>query len=149
MAEEILRLRSITDEIHAWAVCGCIADAEDMMKNIERVCDITAPTFEGSGQVGEVAQDRIDRVRAAKPAAHVCEICKKPVLDGQPRYGPTGNHYDCEPNKTSLGAETAAMARARMAVNNMDDAIERAKKAFASLERQQGPSWRTRGRSGR
>lgn len=26
----------------------------------------------------------------------VCAICRKPVVDGEPIYGITGNHYDCE-----------------------------------------------------
>lgn len=25
----------------------------------------------------------------------ICEICKKPVVDGEARHGATGNHYDC------------------------------------------------------
>ncbi|MNK80466.1 hypothetical protein D3C87_1001810 [compost metagenome] len=146
LALEVLRLRSIMDEIHAWAVCGCIADADDMMQNIERVCDITAPGFEGRGKTDEVTADRIRRVR--NEDVRYCAICLEAVLEGQPRYGPTGNHYDCEPHKTTLGSESAAAARAVKAVNDMDAAIERAKTAFKSLDRT-NTQWRTRGRSGR
>jgi hypothetical protein len=37
------RLRDIIDEIHAWAVCSCIATPEDMMQNMPRVVEITRP----------------------------------------------------------------------------------------------------------
>ena len=37
------RLRDIIDEIHAWAVCYCIATPEDMMQNMPRVVEITSP----------------------------------------------------------------------------------------------------------
>lgn len=30
--------------------------------------------------------------------AGICHICRKPVLEGQPRYTPTGAHYECHGN---------------------------------------------------
>jgi hypothetical protein len=29
----------------------------------------------------------------------LCEICNKPLKQGQAFYGSSGNHYDCEENK--------------------------------------------------
>ena len=43
------RLRDIIDEIHAWAVCSCIATPEDMMQNMPRVVEITSPNAKVSG----------------------------------------------------------------------------------------------------
>ena len=40
---EIDRLRSIVDEVHAWAVCAPICTDSDMMGNIERIIEITSP----------------------------------------------------------------------------------------------------------
>lgn len=46
---EVARLRSIIDEIHSWIVCACIATAEDMAGNFERVAEITDPNYKGRG----------------------------------------------------------------------------------------------------
>jgi hypothetical protein len=41
---ELKRLRAVIDEVHSWAVCGCIADAEDMAQNLPRIVEITTPS---------------------------------------------------------------------------------------------------------
>lgn len=43
LANEVLRLIAVTDEVHSWVVCGCIASPEDMAGNFERIVAITAP----------------------------------------------------------------------------------------------------------
>jgi len=149
LADEVLRLQSIISEVHAWAVCGCIASDSDMMKNITRICDITEPNYEGPGADGPAPSFKDDTeaaVRSARvtPPVKVCEICHKPVVEGQARYGPTGNHYECEPHKSAMGEST--LARMRDVVEEMDTAIERTSRAIEKLGR---PTWRGRGRSGR
>lgn len=34
--------QSKLDEVHEWAVCGCIATPEDMMQNLPRIIEITS-----------------------------------------------------------------------------------------------------------
>lgn len=146
LADEVLRLQSIISEVHAWAVCGCIASDSDMMKNITRICDITEPNYEGPGadNVTQLPGLRITWEKPATEPVKVCEICHKPVVEGQARYGPTGNHYECEPHKSAMGEST--LARMRDVVEEMDTAIERTSRAIEKLGR---PTWRGRGRSGR
>lgn len=40
---EIARLLAVVDEVHAWAVCGCIATPEDMVENLPHIVEITTP----------------------------------------------------------------------------------------------------------
>jgi len=41
----------------------------------------------------------------------ICEICRLPVLDGEPVHGATGNHWDCQKS-----ADRAKYARKAAAV---------------------------------
>lgn len=43
LAEEVLRLTTIVDEVHSWAVYACIASPSDMAQNFPRIVEITAP----------------------------------------------------------------------------------------------------------
>ena len=43
LEEDNVRLRKIVDEVHAWAVCACIATPEDMYQNFPRIVEITSP----------------------------------------------------------------------------------------------------------
>jgi hypothetical protein len=47
---EIARLLAVVDEVHAWAVCGCIATPDDMAKNLPRIVEITTPNARLSGR---------------------------------------------------------------------------------------------------
>lgn len=42
---EIERLRGIIDEVHSWAVCGCIATPQDMAQGLPRIVEITTPDW--------------------------------------------------------------------------------------------------------
>lgn len=72
---------------------------------------------------------------------NTCTICEQPVIDGQPRYGPTGNHYDCEtPRLVNIAASyrggeaiakaDAALAKLRQAINKINEigSVERNKR---------------------
>lgn len=51
----------------------------------------------------------------------ICEICKKPVVNGEARHGATGNHYDCHyPHGRKSDKELFA---------DMDAAVEKAEQA--------------------
>lgn len=63
---EIARLLAVVDEVHAWAVCGCIATPDDMAKNLPRIVEITTPNVEHNrrpqgvrvdGPVGPLAKE--------------------------------------------------------------------------------------------
>lgn len=43
LAREVLRLLSVVDEVHSWAVCAGITDAADMAQNFPRIVEITGP----------------------------------------------------------------------------------------------------------
>lgn len=43
LAAEVKRLQDIIDEVHSWAVCGCIATPEDMCQNLPHIVAITGP----------------------------------------------------------------------------------------------------------
>lgn len=45
-AEELDSSRAIIAEVHSWAVCAAITDAEGMMQNIGRIVEVTAPGFD-------------------------------------------------------------------------------------------------------
>lgn len=47
-AQRIAELGAIISEVHSWAVCGVIATPEDMMQNIPRIVEITAPERKGA-----------------------------------------------------------------------------------------------------
>jgi hypothetical protein len=52
-----------------------------------------------------------------------CSICKKPVLEGQPHHGMTGNHWDCE--RMDEKVARAALQRADVAIQSIDRSIEK------------------------
>ena len=41
--KRIYDLEAVLDEVHSWAVCGCIASPDDMAKNLPRIVEITTP----------------------------------------------------------------------------------------------------------
>lgn len=43
LSQENLRLSKIVQEVHNWAVCGCIAPPEDLMQNLPHIIAITKP----------------------------------------------------------------------------------------------------------
>ena len=49
LAMEVLRLQTILAEVQSWIVCAAITDAVDLMQNAPRICEITAPGYEGEG----------------------------------------------------------------------------------------------------
>lgn len=49
---EIARLSAIVDEVHAWAVCGCIATPDDLAQNLPRIVEITTPNAKNQGDSG-------------------------------------------------------------------------------------------------
>lgn len=61
----------------------------------------------------------------------ICEICKKPVVDGEARHGATGNHYDCQyphgrkSDKELFADIDAAAERAQAAVERAQAHIEK------------------------
>ena len=44
--KRIYDLEKVIEEVHSWAVCGCITTADDMMQNIPRIVEITTPNEE-------------------------------------------------------------------------------------------------------
>lgn len=47
LAEAILGLLAVVQEVHSWIVCAPIATPEDMMQSAPRIAEITAPDYEG------------------------------------------------------------------------------------------------------
>lgn len=47
LAEVLLGLLAVVEEVHAWIVCAPIATPEDMMQAAPRIAEITAPDYEG------------------------------------------------------------------------------------------------------
>ena len=48
--KRIYDLEAVIDEVHSWAVCGCIASPDDMAKNLPRIVEITTPNVELTGR---------------------------------------------------------------------------------------------------
>ena len=61
----------------------------------------------------------------------ICAICTKPVLAGQARYGPTGNHYHCQVPHAGKSTQQliddgdAAIRRAQKSLEHLDDILAR------------------------
>lgn len=48
---DALKVRnSVIDEVHSWAVCAAIATTDDLMQNIGRIVDISAPDYAAAPQ---------------------------------------------------------------------------------------------------
>lgn len=60
----------------------------------------------------------------------ICAICTKPVLAGQARYGPTGNHYHCQVPHAGKSVQElmdegdAIMQRARKALDHLSELVD-------------------------
>ncbi len=70
-----------------------------------------------------------DLVESCK-AMGICWACRAPVLDGEPRYGVTQAHYDCQ--KPFLPTYTTK-EDFKAAVDRVDAAFDRAHKAIDEL----------------
>lgn len=47
LAEAVLGLLAVVQEVHSWIVCAAITTPEDMMQSAGRITEITAPDYEG------------------------------------------------------------------------------------------------------
>ncbi|WCD44143.1 hypothetical protein Lumi_004 [Xylophilus phage Lumi] len=64
---------------------------------------------------------------------NMCELCHKPVLEGQARYTITGNHYDCHLAENPLFGKSP-----RELIEEIDKRQEQLKKSFDRVAEMMG-----------